>query len=116
MPQYSVRIELHHAHSTDYHVLHKEMADRDFEQTIEADSGTVYHLPTAEYRLTRSLLPALGNTDASTRTLRFVHGQAKAAIRATVIEASINRVSHLAGSCITSQVTRTLMSDLEEVS
>lgn len=91
------------------------MADRGFEQTITASDGTIYHLPTAEYRLHQNLLSATATINAAERTLRYVHNQVRAAIDATILESAINRVSHLKGSHTTSQVMRTRMSNLEEL-
>lgn len=49
MSIFTVRVELHDANWQDYDNLHKRMAAAGFHRTITADSGTKYHLPTAEY-------------------------------------------------------------------
>jgi len=55
MAQFTTRVELHeHKNGVkpsgeDYKKLHAAMAAKGFSRTIKADSGTVYHLPFAEY-------------------------------------------------------------------
>jgi hypothetical protein len=52
MAWFIVRVELHNDPTwRDYDVLHKAMEAEGFSRTITADSGTVFHLPTAEYLL-----------------------------------------------------------------
>ncbi len=46
---FTVRIELHNASEDDYTDLHEAMGREGFSRTITSDSGTTYHLPTAEY-------------------------------------------------------------------
>jgi hypothetical protein len=50
MAMFIVRVELHGAMGTDYEVLHKAMRAEGFVQTITAQKGGVFHLPTAEYQ------------------------------------------------------------------
>jgi hypothetical protein len=49
MPSFTTRVELHGATERDYETLHAAMQAEGFSRTIKADSGTQYHLPTAEY-------------------------------------------------------------------
>jgi hypothetical protein len=51
MAIFYTRIELHDAEWSDYETLHEQMANQGFTQTITADSGMVYQLPPAEYRI-----------------------------------------------------------------
>jgi hypothetical protein len=49
MPAFTTRVELHNATYSDYETLHAAMQRRGFSRRITSDSGTTYHLPTAEY-------------------------------------------------------------------
>ena len=49
MASFTTRVELHSATYSDYETLHKAMETEGFSRQIKADSGTWYHLPTAEY-------------------------------------------------------------------
>lgn len=49
MASFTARVELHDASWSDYETLHEEMGREGFRRTITSDSGTAYHLPTAEY-------------------------------------------------------------------
>ncbi len=50
MASFTTRVELHgNATWSDYDMLHQAMEAEGFSRTITADSGTEYHLPTAEY-------------------------------------------------------------------
>lgn len=69
MTKFTVRIELHD--TDDYEPLHEQMERREFLRTIEANDGSVYHLPPGEYN------------QISDRTAREVRAAATAAIRAT---------------------------------
>jgi hypothetical protein len=46
---FTVRIELHHAHSQDYDRRHKQMEVRGASRMIQSDQGRWYRLPTGEY-------------------------------------------------------------------
>jgi hypothetical protein len=50
MATYMTRVELHDAAEEDYEILHAAMEAEGFERTITGASGTMYHLPPAEYR------------------------------------------------------------------
>lgn len=49
MSSFTTRVELHSASYDDYNNLHAFMEAEGFSRLIKADSGTWYHLPTAEY-------------------------------------------------------------------
>lgn len=50
MENFTVRVELHDAESSDYDALHKAMQAQGFSKTItDSESGKVFELPTAEY-------------------------------------------------------------------
>lgn len=51
MPRFTVRVELHQAHESDYERLHEEMEDEGFRRTITDSKGVTFKLPTAEYNL-----------------------------------------------------------------
>ncbi|OWO82435.1 DUF2622 domain-containing protein [Photorhabdus luminescens] len=51
MANFTVRVELHNANSSDYENLHEKMESAGFERTITSESGKVYHLPDAEYSI-----------------------------------------------------------------
>ncbi len=55
MPQFTVRVELHHAEWTDYERLHAAMEQQGFSRLIRADTGHTYHMPWAEYNGTANL-------------------------------------------------------------
>jgi len=54
MASFTVRVELHSAVAKDYENLHSKMEAAGFSRQITADSGVVYHLPTAEYDYSHS--------------------------------------------------------------
>jgi hypothetical protein len=54
MAEFTVRVELHLANQDDYDTLHSAMEEEGFSRQIKSDSGTRYHLPTAEYNRTSS--------------------------------------------------------------
>jgi hypothetical protein len=49
MSQFTTRVELHDADSSDYEELHEEMEKRGFTRTVTSSDGITYQLPTAEY-------------------------------------------------------------------
>jgi len=49
MPNFTTRVELHHADGDDYENLHTAMEGQGFSRTIKSGDGVTYHLPTAEY-------------------------------------------------------------------
>jgi Endoribonuclease GhoS len=70
MPQFTVRVELHHATWTDYEALHSAMATKGFSRQITSDEGKTYQLPLAEYNasanLTASEVRDIARTAANT--------------------------------------------------
>ena len=54
MARFMTRVELHGATAADYDRLHEEMKNVGFSRFIQADDGTWYHLPTAEYHIQRN--------------------------------------------------------------
>jgi hypothetical protein len=83
------RVELHGpATGEDYSKLHSAMEGRGFSRTITATDGVTYHLPTAEYYLSRSDLTSqqvLSNAQAADGSVWTRHSelvtQTDAAIR-----------------------------------
>lgn len=49
MANFTVRVELRDADSSDYDDLYDRMSDNGFSKSITGDSGTEYQLPNAEY-------------------------------------------------------------------
>ncbi|MCP9269865.1 type V toxin-antitoxin system endoribonuclease antitoxin GhoS [Xenorhabdus sp. XENO-1] len=49
MANFTVRVELHNAKSTDYDELHDKMKKKGFKKTISTNDGKEYSLPSAEY-------------------------------------------------------------------
>ncbi|MBD2814238.1 type V toxin-antitoxin system endoribonuclease antitoxin GhoS [Xenorhabdus sp. Flor] len=69
MANFTVRVELHNASSSDYENLHEKMERAGFERSITTENGTVYHLPDAEYSI---------SSDKSTDEIRdLAHDTAK---------------------------------------
>ena len=70
MAQFTVRIELHDAHWTDYNTLHAAMERQGFSRLIKGDDGHTYQLPWAEYdaaaNLTSMQVLALAQSAANT--------------------------------------------------
>ena len=58
MAGYTVRVELHVANQGNYLKLHAAMARAGYLNTVTADNGVVFRLPTAEYNLEQSPLTA----------------------------------------------------------
>jgi hypothetical protein len=117
MPEYAVRVELHHAHADDYNVLNDEMDSRGFVRTAKATNGKRYQLPSAEYRLWMMLLLQADNLTNDEATLSHVHTLTKDAIAATIAASQLSRrTSLLTGSCVTSRILSSQVYNLEEAS
>ena len=58
MPAFITRVELHGADGKEYELLHREMQLRGFRRQVLSGDRTLYDLPSAMYRISKSDLKA----------------------------------------------------------